>query len=77
MTGKKKTTLDCSGHLCPAPILMTEERIAALSRGEMLEVIYTDPGAGPDLAAWCKMTGNEWLGARAGKNRQTACIRKK
>ena len=59
---KSSYTLDCSGHLCPAPILMTEERIADLKRGDILEVIFTDPGAQADLEAWCRATGNELLG---------------
>ena len=53
--------LDARGHLCPVPILMTEEKILELKSGDVLELAFTDPGAEPDLTAWCKATGNEVL----------------
>jgi TusA-related sulfurtransferase len=61
---KADFVLDCSGHLCPVPILMTEEKMADLKKGETLEVIFTDPGAKSDLLAWCKATGHTLLGFR-------------
>ena len=73
---KVSDKLDCSGHLCPAPILMTEERIAELKRGAVLEVLFTDPGAKPDLEAWCKVNGHEILGFRDEKMKGFAYIRK-
>ena len=69
-------SLDCSGHLCPVPILMTEEKMVDLKSGDILEVIFTDPGAKPDLIAWCLATGNEFLNFKSGKLRSSACIRK-
>ena len=70
--------LDCSGHLCPVPILMAEEKIADLAPGSVLEVVFTDPGARPDLLAWCRSTGHECLGFKEGASRAaSAYIRKK
>ena len=69
-------TLDACGHLCPVPILMTEEKMAELKEGELLEVAFTDPGAKPDLEAWCAATGNELLSFRDEKARMFAVIRK-
>ena len=68
--------IDCSGHLCPVPILMTEEKILDLKRGDILEVIFTDPGAKPDLLAWCRATGNECLGFRENKFKSHAYVKK-
>jgi tRNA 2-thiouridine synthesizing protein A len=68
--------LDCSWMLCPVPILMTAERIAGLGRGEVLEVIYTDPGAKPDLEAWCAAHGHELVGIREGRPASAAFVRK-
>ena len=68
--------IDCSGHLCPVPILMTEEKMVDLKKGEVLEVIFTDPGAKPDLLAWCRATGNECLGFKENKFKNHAYIRK-
>ncbi|HTL70620.1 MAG TPA: sulfurtransferase TusA family protein [Candidatus Eisenbacteria bacterium] len=61
---KASYQLDCSWQLCPVPILMTEEKLSDLGCGEVLEVIFTDPGARPDLEAWCDATGNPLLGFR-------------
>ena len=69
--------LDCSGHLCPAPILMTEEKIERLKTGDVLVVLFTDPGAEPDLEVWCRATGNECLGFKDGKFKSYAYIRKR
>ena len=68
--------LDCCGHLCPVPILMTEEKMADLKKGEVLEVVFTDPGAKPDLEAWCKVNGQEWVGFRKEKLKGFAYIKK-
>ncbi len=68
--------LDCSGQLCPVPILMTEEKIEDLKDGEILEVIFTDPGAEPDLKAWCAASGHEFLRIQKEKFKGTAYIKK-
>ena len=69
-------TLDCSGHLCPAPILMTEEKMAAMRKTEVLEVLFTDPAAHADLRAWCRMTANEFLCSRIEGTQTRVLIRK-
>jgi tRNA 2-thiouridine synthesizing protein A len=69
-------SLDCSAQLCPVPILMTEEKITDLKPGEVLEVIFTDPGAEPDLKAWCVTTGHEFLGIQKEKFKGMAYIKK-
>ena len=69
-------TLDCKGQLCPVPIIMTEERIEKLKRGDVLQVAYTDRGAKPDLLAWGKVTGHEILGFEEKSTASFAYIRK-
>ena len=69
--------LDCSGQLCPVPILMTEERMHAMKKGDVLEVLYTDPGATEDLKAWCRMGGHEFFGLKEEKKASRVNIRKK
>lgn len=69
--------LDCRGQLCPVPILMTEEKISQMKAGQVLEVAFTDPGARPDLTAWCKATGNEVLEFKKISAEYFATIRKK
>jgi tRNA 2-thiouridine synthesizing protein A len=53
------TVLDAKGMKCPMPIVRTAQAIKAISRGDLLEVIATDPGAVADFAAWSRSTGNE------------------
>jgi len=54
--------LDCFGLLCPMPIIKTSEKIKELKAGQVLEVDSTDEGIKTDMPAWCKATGNEFLG---------------
>ena len=53
--------LDCSGLLCPMPVVKTTRAIKKLQVGQVLKMIATDPGAPPDMAAWSRQTGNEIL----------------
>jgi len=57
-------TLDARRLLCPMPVIRTQERVRALSPGDELEVICTDPGALHDIPAWCRVHGHRFLGAR-------------
>lgn len=53
--------LDCSGMLCPIPVVKTQKAIMEIESGQILKMISTDPGAPPDMVAWSKQTGNEML----------------
>jgi len=55
-------TLDCFGLLCPMPIIQTARRLKGMKVGEVLEVVSTDAGIRADMPAWCRMTGQEFLG---------------
>jgi TusA-related sulfurtransferase len=54
-------TIDTSGTLCPLPIVETAKAVKALSAGEVLLVIATDPGIALDMPMWCKATRHEHL----------------
>lgn len=53
--------LDCTGLLCPLPVVKTTKAIKQLQVGQVLKLIATDPGAQPDMTAWSRQTGNEIL----------------
>ncbi len=59
---KADETLDCVGLYCPMPIVKTAQKIKQLKTGEVLEVIADDRGIKQDMPAWCRTTGNEFLG---------------
>ena len=54
--------LDAYGLLCPMPIIKTSEKIKELKIGQVLEVVASDEGIKEDMPAWCKATGQEYLG---------------
>ncbi len=53
--------LDCSGLLCPMPVVKTSAAIKKIEVGQILEMIATDPGAPPDMEAWARQTGHELI----------------
>lgn len=55
-------TLDCYGLLCPMPIIQTAKKIKEMELGEILEIVSTDAGIKEDMPAWCRQTGQEYLG---------------
>ena len=58
---KEDVSLDCSGMLCPMPIVKTTKAMKELQPGQILKMISTDAGSPPDIAAWSRQTGNELL----------------
>ncbi len=54
-------SLDCSGMLCPIPVVKTKKAINEMEIGEILEMISTDPGALPDMEAWARQTKHDLL----------------
>jgi tRNA 2-thiouridine synthesizing protein A len=59
---KADVKLDCFGLLCPMPIIQTVQKIKEMKKGEILEVTSTDAGIKEDIPAWCRQTGQEFLG---------------
>lgn len=53
--------LDCSGLLCPLPVVKTAKAIKEIGIGQVLQMIATDPGAPPDMQAWSRQTGHTLL----------------
>ncbi|HKZ70873.1 MAG TPA: sulfurtransferase TusA family protein [Anaerolineales bacterium] len=60
-TLQEDKTLDCSGMLCPVPVIKTSKAIKEMQIGQVLKMVATDPGAPPDMVAWARQTGNELL----------------
>ncbi len=55
---KADKVLDCKGMKCPMPIIKTKMAMATLQVGQVLEMIATDKGSKPDMAAFTQQTGH-------------------
>jgi len=53
--------LDAKGLNCPLPILRAKKAISALTTGQVLKIVATDPGSVKDFEAFCNQTGNELI----------------
>jgi TusA-related sulfurtransferase len=53
---------DVVGTFCPVPVAETSKMIKQMQIGQILELIADDPGVVEDIPAWCKATGQEFLG---------------
>lgn len=73
---KADEILDCYGLLCPMPIIQTTQKIKNMKIGEVLEVISTDKGIKEDMPAWCRQTGQEFLGVEEEEDMFKVFVRK-
>ena len=61
----KVIKVDACGIQCPGPILKMKQTMDELSAGEHLEIRATDAGFPRDAEAWCRSTGNRFVGKRS------------
>ena len=54
--------LDCRGLLCPLPVIRLANNLGDIPVGQTMAVVADDPAARPDIAAWCRMRSQEYLG---------------
>lgn len=57
------TTVDARGQSCPGPLVTLHKALKSAERGDLLELLATDPGARSDVPSWAKLSGNELLEA--------------
>jgi tRNA 2-thiouridine synthesizing protein A len=55
--------LNCLGQRCPLPVIALARRLPDLPRGAVIRVLADDPAAANDIPAWCRMRGQEFIGA--------------
>lgn len=71
MTGH---VLDVRGHLCPIPVIRTQNTVKKLMVGDKLTVICSDPGVLHDIPAWCRVHGHTLLGTETQGREYTVVI---
>ena len=50
--------IDASGLLCPEPIMMLHGAVRDAIKGEIIEVIATDPSTKKDIVNFCEFLGH-------------------
>ncbi len=61
MTVVPDVVLDVRGEKCPYPRIRTLQQIKILRKGEILEVIASDPEAWQNIDVWLTKSGDEFL----------------
>jgi len=67
--------LDARRLLCPMPVIRVQDRIKDIDQGDLLEVVFTDPGALYDIPAWARINGHEVVESSEGEDESTLVIR--
>ncbi|MBT6328091.1 MAG: sulfurtransferase TusA family protein, partial [Candidatus Thioglobus sp.] len=56
-----KHIIDAKRLLCPMPVIRLGEIINTVDKGDLIEMLATDPGVLHDIPAWCKVHGHKVL----------------
>lgn len=67
--------LDARRLLCPLPVIRVQDRVCTLAAGDLLEVVFTDPGALNDIPAWSRINGHAVVEVREGDDEHAIVIR--
>ena len=57
--------LDCRGMRCPLPVIRLANHLDDVAVGGTVAVVADDPAARPDVPAWCRMRGQDYVGEDA------------
>ncbi len=68
--------LDCRGQRCPLPVIALARRISERPIGTVVRIYANDPAAAGDIAAWCRLRDQEYLGESAIDNGTAFDIRR-
>lgn len=75
-TEKAIVKIDACGMQCPGPILKTKQTMDELTSGQQVEIHSTDAAFPNDVEAWCRTTGNKFLGKRSEAGKHIVLIEK-
>ena len=71
----RRHQLDARRLLCPMPVIRVQDRIKDIDQGDLLEVVFTDPGALYDIPTWARINGHEVVESSEGEDESTLVIR--
>jgi tRNA 2-thiouridine synthesizing protein A len=70
-------TLDCTGLMCPMPIVKLAKKMKEMEPGQVLELVADDVGSKEDVPAWCNRTGNELVDQKEEDGKFVYYVKKK
>ena len=68
--------IDAVDLVCPEPLMMVRNKVRAMSAGETVSVVATDPSAVRDFTNFCRFMGHELAESRRDGERFVFVIRK-
>ena len=69
-------TVDARGQSCPGPLVSLHRSLKYAERGDLLELLATDPGSKSDVPSWSRLSGHELLEATEAEGVYRYVIRK-
>jgi len=57
-----RVEVDCRAMSCPRPVIELARAVAEVQVGDEVALVADDPAAGADVAAWCRMREQEYVG---------------
>jgi len=73
---KPDVVVDARGELCPMPVVKVKLAIEEMGKGQVLQLLATDPGSRSDMAYWAEATGHTILEAKEEKGLFTYLVQK-
>lgn len=61
--GRPVLELDCRTMLCPMPVIELARHLGDVEVGGLVAVVARDRAAAVDVPAWCRMKGQDYVGA--------------
>ena len=68
--------IDACGLSCPGPIMKLHQAVGDAADHSTIQITATDPGFVRDAEAWCRSTGNRFVGHDSAKGLHTVTIEK-
>jgi tRNA 2-thiouridine synthesizing protein A len=73
--GAPPQVVDARGLRCHLPVIRLAQHAAQAGPGALIEVWATDPAASADIPAWCRLRGQDYLGARVAGDHTAYAVR--
>jgi TusA-related sulfurtransferase len=70
-------TVDSRGRRCPQPVIDLARAFVDIAPGDVIAVLADDPAAATDIPAWCRLRGQDYLGAEPLENGTRYLVRRR